>query len=541
MIHPLRLSVLCAGLILAATAPAQFRKTQLPAVGIELRVSSTLKLLPLRLDASDPYLRVRFTPVDGRRGEIKTREGEVRLSAAVLEFETVANPTTGARSEEEKGDTEKGDEELSPLQRMLKKMRGNARRSGVRSFADWTKRGWRGVEFTNKGKLEEGRGKQLPYKFWDGIMTRNSILRPSARNPRGGSTRRRIYVAASVYTLGPREVAVVVSVPLPKGDSPRGRLGQTIDRMLASAELLKDGEGEIGDSKRRDKHADTPERQKALEAAKRNIEGSRNWSYFTTENYIVLYSWDPGQRSGSENFSRRLAKGLERMRKLYMEYYPMREDMKMPYSVFRVCATYSQFQKYGGSPPGVVGWFSPRSKELVVFQGGDSRMRKRGYVETVTYHEGWHQYCNAYFNGAEVHRWFDEGHGDFFGAHLPGGRYIGSDMRYKWVKLMVNKGDFVPFKDIVRWPRSRFYGNPRTAYFYAQAFGMIDFLRFGHRMGKRDFDPAWSGILETYRKTMLETKDCKKATEAAFKGVDYAAMEAAWKKYVDSPRFRKPR
>ena len=58
--------------------------------------------------------------------------------------------------------------------------------------------------------------------------------------------------------------------------------------------------------------------------------------------------------------------------------------MKMPYSVFRVCATYEQFQKYGSSPRGVVGWFSPRSKELVVFQGGDSRMRKKGYVETVT-------------------------------------------------------------------------------------------------------------------------------------------------------------
>ena len=38
-----------------------------------------------------------------------------------------------------------------------------------------------------------------------------------------------------------------------------------------------------------------------------------------------------------------------------------------------------------------------------------------GMTEAVTFHEGWHQYCDSYF-GFELQRWFDEGHGDYFGS-----------------------------------------------------------------------------------------------------------------------------
>jgi hypothetical protein len=215
------------------------------------------------------------------------------------------------------------------------------------------------------------------------------------------------------------------------------------------------------------------------------------------------------------------------------------------YSVFRLCATYDQFQKYGQSPAGVVGWFSPQSKELVVFLGGDKLMGA-GATETVTYHEGWHQYADFYFDHpltprrGQLHRWFDEGHGDYFGSfRWIGGywKYVGSSMRNEDVKQMVKKGDHVPFKDIVYWDVRRFYGQ-NAAYYYAQAYSMIDYLRRGEK--DKNWDAKWGQVLDTYRKVMLVTGSAKQASDAAFKGwqdADWQKLEAAWKGWVNGPNW----
>ena len=137
-----------------------------------------------------------------------------------------------------------------------------------------------------------------------------------------------------------------------------------------------------------------------------------------------------------------------------------------PYPVLRFCATEAQFQKYGQSPRGVVGWFSPSSKELVVFLGGDDRMGK-GTTEAVVYHEGWHQYANSYFDNPArgksdaLHRWFDEGHGDYFGGFKPASgkwRYAGAKMRGKTIERLVKLNRVPSLKKLVEWPRSQFYG-----------------------------------------------------------------------------------
>ncbi|MFT7537685.1 MAG: hypothetical protein ACI85K_003646, partial [Hyphomicrobiaceae bacterium] len=220
---------------------------------------------------------------------------------------------------------------------------------------------------------------------------------------------------------------------------------------------------------------------------------------------------------------------------------------EVPYSVFRLCATYEQFQKYGGTRGGVVGWYSPASKELVVFLGGDKMMGK-GATETVTYHEGWHQFADLYFHPPEspkratLQRWFDEGHGDYFGSHRwgsSGWKYTGSDMRYSSCKQMVRKGDFVPFKEIVTWGMRRFY-TAEAAYYYAQAFSMIDFLRRGE--GSKDWNPKWGEILEMYRRVVLIKGDAEEAVKIAFREFDdaeWTRLENAWKEWVSSNKFLK--
>ena len=173
-------------------------------------------------------------------------------------------------------------------------------------------------------------------------------------------------------------------------------------------------------------------------------------------------------------------------------------------------------------------------------------MMGSGATETVTYHEGWHQYADFYFHHPEtkkhgtLHRWFDEGHGDYFGSFRwgqNGWKYIGSDMRHASCKQMVRQGDYVPWKEIVHWDRRRFYSQ-RAAYYYAQAYSMIDFLRRGQK--EKGFQPRWGEALDMYRKVMLVHGDSKLASDTAFRDMkdeDWKAIEDAWKIWVNGPNF----
>lgn len=510
---------------LASASGQGYRTVKIASVGISITINKRLKGLPLRLDSMDPHLRARFRTAD-RRDYVKLKGGgRFEWFTDVFEFGASKDPQTPGRD-----GTGSNAPPKTAQERAEAEMRARAiRRAAAANFEQWVAR--MKPSMVTKGKLVKRKGSKLPYKFWEFLTDTNSADY-------------QWYHGAAVYKIEEREVAVLVRMPLRQGERPTPAVNKMVRYILASGRLLKDGDSDLKDSSSKDRFADTSEKKAALETAKKNIQGLSTWSYFTTSSYIVLYSWESGQKGKSYNVAKRLSASLEKMRALYKKYYPPAKNVKMPYSVFRVCGTYEQFQKYGGSPRGVVGWFSPTSKELVVFQGGDSGMRKKGYLETVTHHEGWHQYSDAFFGGVELHRWFDEGHGDWFGAHVPRGSsfsYIGSPMRYKWVKLMVKKGDFVPFEKIVAWPRSKFYGSSRSAYYYAQAYGMVDFLRKGHAMGKKTFDASWSEILPTYRKTVLEAGDADIATKKAFAGVDFVKMTAAWKRWVNSSRFKKPR
>ncbi|MCB9868627.1 MAG: hypothetical protein H6837_02155 [Planctomycetes bacterium] len=529
LIHPVGFATASLFALTPSLHAQEYRDEKIVDVGIEITISKRLKRLPIRLDSSDPSLRAKFRPQD-EKDYVQTAQGPYWWYTNVREWKTDTGPKTGpgkAAAEPGKGkDKGKTDPEADEKTKELLEKLNIKIREEAKSFEQWVK-SEEPYRFLTKGRVVKPRGKFLGYKHWEYLTKAGTSLD--------------WYNAAAVYTLGSREVALIISMPLAKGDKPVGKFATFLRRCITSARALAPEEAELADSARRDKHADTDEKKAALEIAKKNIQSLRGWDYFTTPSYIVLYSWEDVSKMGAYVFCKRLVTKLEAMRMLYQDYYPPRKGMKMPYSVFRICATYEQFQKYGDSPPGVVGWFSPRSKELVVFQGGDKLMRAKGATDTVTFHEGWHQYCDAYF-GTELHRWFDEGHGDFFGAHVQRGNgwyYAGSHMRHKWVKLMVKKGDFVPFKDIVTWNKDKFYGQ-RAAYYYAQAYGMIDFLRRGRVMGKK-FDPSWEQILPTYQKVALEKHDQSAAVKAAFAKVDYKAMEEAWKDWVNSPRFKAPK
>lgn len=557
-------------LFLATTVCAQeWRSEQLFDCGVEIDAPSRLERLPMQLGDDALYLRARFRPKD-LNDYVRS---QFFWQCDVLEFS--AKPKAGDEVKVPEGTPPELAEKLRAL---LAKGSDHA----YKTFQEWIDGTGKG-KFTIdvNGKATKGRGGKLDYAHW--------VWREST--PRFGPVEV-MYYEAAVYALEGREIAVVIAMPLEtdKPPKPKGKWKLLIDRMVASGKALAADAGEDDADKKRDKFADTPEKQTALAAAKQNIAGLQGWDYFTQPNYIVLYSWDfekPAERAAARKQAQYYAARLEKMRELYLTNYPLdaagkqalmpdpasvpgltgpitgeaakpakaaEEDGEeggeaakpgQPYSVFRLCATYDQFQKYGQSPAGVVGWFSPASKELVVFLGGD-KMMGAGATESVTFHEGWHQFADFYFHPpgekkhANLHRWFDEGIGDYFGSYRLTGanwKYVGSDMRFADCRNMAKKGDFVPFKDIVSWSRRQFYSQ-RAPYYYAQAYSMVDFFRRGEKA--KGWQPRYGEVLDTYRKVTLTTGDTKRAVEVAFQGFtdkDWEDLQTAWKGWVLSPQF----
>ncbi|MFK7739087.1 MAG: hypothetical protein AB8H80_02100 [Planctomycetota bacterium] len=558
-------------LAFAGSATAQkWRTEQVPEAGIEFEAPSRLERLPMQLGSGDLYRRARLRPKDSS----DFVRAQYYWYCDVYEF-----AKTQKKPEEVKLPPGIPDDQKEKLREMLAKMGG---RDSHKSFREWLD-AKKNVEILVKGKAKRGKGKKLPYKHW--VYIWDNKFGPV------GLT----YCEAAVYEVDGNEVALVVEMPLEKKKplKPKSKWAGIIKRVMKSGKACVMDDA-VATNDKRDKYADTPERKKALAEAKANIAGLQGWDYFTLPNYIVFYSWDferPDSKSKARKEAIFYSERLEKMRSLYIESYPLdatgkkaimpdpasipgvggpitggtkeereeaktraaeaaaraKEPGKEPYSVFRLCATYDQFQKYGQSPPGVVGWYSPSSKELVVFLGGDTMMGQ-GATETVTYHEGWHQFADFYFHPPEsekqanLHRWFDEGHGDYFGSFRWTGtkwKYVGSKMRYQDCKQMVRQEDYVPLKDIVRWTRRKFYG-ANAPYYYAQAYSMIDFLRRGE--GSKGWDPRWAEVLDMYRKVALVKGDTKLGVDLAFRGFspeDWTALETAWKAWVASGKFKK--
>ncbi|MCR9247531.1 MAG: hypothetical protein NXI31_21065 [bacterium] len=562
-------------ILAAGLAPAQrWRDEVIREVGLQFRAPHYLERIPQRLGSDGGYTRARLEPKKPQDFVDK----RYKWTVLVLEFDPNAKPPAPPKAP--KGDKPKTPEEIK--RRMLEQLRAQRRRKQPKSFKDWLAL-TRDAEVVKQGANRAGKGGKLDHKHW--------VWRTE-----------RVYGEAAVYEQDGKEVALVVWMPLSykRGrkppTKPSARWSKMINSILKSGERVELSELEevsVGDD-RRDEFANTDARRSALAAAKANIQGLKGWDYFSAPNYIVLYSWrdaNASARAASKNRARYYSSRLERMRELYVEHYPLDKsgkravmpdkqsipdpksdnvpitgprpqveaaakdpavDDKKPkassaYPVLRFCATEAQFQKYGQSPRGVVGWFSPVSKELVVFLGGDERMGK-GATESVVYHEGWHQYADFYFRHPDrpkndaLHRWFDEGHGDYFGSfRLQRGkwRYLGSGMRGRSIERLVQRNAVPSLEKIVKWPRSQFYGR-NAANNYAVAYALVDFLRRGALLRKH-YKPIYEGILQDYKNVMLVYGDAKRATDTAFRKFeanDWRELQVAWTAWVTSGHFK---
>jgi len=511
---------------LAAQDASEYRSEQNDAMRIRYLVHKKLYAIPLKLGESHPNMKVQYKPKDA--GDfIHGRLGTYEWYMYVLDFPKKTDEPKKPAGEG--STTTESEPSKSDLEAAIKK------HLTCPNWHVWvTEKDPMLMErtFAVKAKPTKPHAKSPASTYWEFADVQKS-------NSGEDLT---WYSVAAVYDLPEREVAIVGRVPVTgkrdtKPSEKHMKWLQTMVQSLEPSAGADEGAADAAMDAKKDEFADTPQKKAGLDRAKENIANIPGWDYFTTPDYIVLYQWNykkPEKRPEGFKFARGLVDKLEDVRQLYTKDYPPHDKMLQLYSVFRVCNNYEDFMKYGNTPPGVVGWFNPGSKELVVFDDKDAFMGKKDVDATVR-HEGWHQYAHSYFGEkAELHRWFDEGTGDYYGGFSrQGGKwtYVVEKGRKMGIVPQVARKTYIPLREIVSWNHDKYYG-PRAVDHYAQGYSMIDFLRRGPEVLGKKFEASWAAILDTYRETMLATSDQKKAMEKAFEGINWDAFEAAWIDWV---------
>lgn len=203
------------------------------------------------------------------------------------------------------------------------------------------------------------------------------------------------------------------------------------------------------------------------------------WTALPTpsKKYIIKTS------SQDKKFIQEVIERLESSRDVFEKDFPPTVEMNH-ISVVRICANQKEFSQYGNTSPGVAGYFNPASTELVLY---DSKNTDRRATLAVMSHEAFHQYCHFLFDKSEAHRWFDEGHGDWYGAYefkgkkaIPTAHMPGGLDRFQGIKALVREGRHKPIWVHINYDHQRWQSQgPTNTSCYEQSWSIIYFLRRG--------------------------------------------------------------
>lgn len=510
-----------------ATGQSMGKRTVNLDLQISYRMPKKLVRIPLNSAGMHPALKDRWEYVvddkvkskkTKKKKKVKDPVPDLAWGVQVLAFGTQKRetPTTIGNS----GEKDKA-KQAKPQKKGAKEGQPRMRYKTYRNFDDFLRKSSRGARFAERGvERKQGSGRRLPYHYYawtEGVQSfRCAVYKKDGKE----------IALYGYYLKYPYELTKKATKIYEKQIRDREKgLKKAIESLVWERGRHYQEQGVRGEHR----YATTPLRKKILAAEKKSIAGYADWDIFCTKNFIIKYSFDKGKgkKDDAYRFSERMARQMADMLLQYQKYFPPHAKMTKWWSVLRICRNHDEFSKYGSTHPGVIGWFNPKSLELVIF-------RSKRWSEAVAYHEGWHQYAHFWFGGkVTLHRWYDEGLGDFFGsmARKSNHRFDlqSSRMRLATIKKLVRDGKTVPLKDLVRWNKRKFYG-PKAGFYYAQGWSVVDFLMRGK--DSPHFKPAYAKIMSTYTKVCLKTGDQKKAVEAAFKGMDWMTFEKDWKAYV---------
>ena len=184
-----------------------------------------------------------------------------------------------------------------------------------------------------------------------------------------------------------------------------------------------------------------------------------------------------------------------------------------------------------------MGWFNPASTELVLY---DAKDVDRNMSYAVMTHEAFHQYCFFLFGRSEAHRWFDEGHGDYYGGiqfpargkpkvtdRMPGGLN-----RREGIKELITIGKYAPLEKHLNFNHGQWQTQgPENTSCYEQSWSIVYMLRQG-MLGNVDskvWRPEYAAILPNYIETL------RQGFEEAYAEAQRTAAEEAAKNGGTAP------
>lgn len=319
-------------------------------------------------------------------------------------------------------------------------------------------------------------------------------------------------IVACAYRFGKVEYVVQYSVNIKDVQDDRGDRDSYLTSFKTFS-LTKDATGikkEIVDVTKLPPH-------KRRDAVKKNL--PKGWYAMDTKNYVII------SNVKNRKLINEIAQHLELIRLEYERVFPPKEKVEA-LSVVRICANREEYIGYG-APGGSAGYFSPGSKEMVLY---DDSKRDKKNTFAVLYHECFHQYTYYSFGELSAHRWYDEGLGDYFaGARLKEGRFKIEkfDWRTETIRKAVTEGKHYPIEKFVRLTQPEYYKDADVC--YAQGWAFIYFLMNTN-------NPRWREIINTYIQTLKEGGEegelLKRAVDKAFEGVDYAQIDRAFEEFI---------
>jgi len=398
-------------------------------------------------------------------------------------------------------------EDLKDLQDLLN-------RRDARSFQSWARFNRRGLKLEEPKpiKIKVGKEGTLTGNLYETTYGEREI--PGATQPTG------YFTVIAIFTAPEREYAVELSCGAVNKRKYRGKF-----LSVAHSFRLLETPGTTQPGSIKPTSNQLSAREKARQRARRDAERVKGWWYVESENYFIVTNTPKKKKARILDLQRR----LEAMRTVYERDFPPAKPIEA-ISIVRVCKDQQSYSQYGG-PGGTGGYWNHVAAELVLFHRGE-----KAFARSVLNHEAFHQYIHYAIGEVDLHIWFNEGHADYYG----GGDVIGdrvvikpNKMRVDTIRSHVRAGTHVPLKKLLRMSQREYYSNPLLC--YAEGWSLVYFFYKG-----LSSDHPWRNVLPTYYRTLLETGDQNKALEAAFKGVDLALLEEAWKKYTVTRRVIKP-
>ena len=251
------------------------------------------------------------------------------------------------------------------------------------------------------------------------------------------------------------------------------------------------------------------------DAAKKSIANMAGWWYAETADYIFL---SDVRSSLGKNLVKTFQVILPDYRKAIKKLVPPFVE-QTEVNVVRIFENEDDYKRHVGPKHEFSsGIWNPSLRELAILSCGN---KKADETMEIMRHEGFHQYLFYAADKILVSTWLNEGYACFCeGAVVKGGKVAFPETRRVELLLRELPAATALIPKLIKTSHEEFYaGNDlQIGLKYATAWGIVYFLCKGVP-SNRKYEP-YATILPAYWKTLKETRDCNKAVDAAFEGIN---------------------